>query len=119
MKGRKITQEIIEKFKMYLREEEKSKSTVEKYLRDVRAFREYTKAKEITKEIVIEYKLKLSEDGYAVRSVNSMLASLNSLFAFLGWHDLKVKTIKIQREIFCSEEKENPARDFLFRGKSA
>ena len=35
-----------------------------------------------------------------------MLASLNSLFTYLGWHDLKVRTVKVQREIFCPEEKE-------------
>ena len=35
-----------------------------------------------------------------------MIASLSSLFSFLGWEDLKVKSIKLQKEIFCSEEKE-------------
>ena len=35
-----------------------------------------------------------------------MLASLNSLFSFFGWADLKVKSIKFQRQIYCSEEKE-------------
>ena len=35
-----------------------------------------------------------------------MLASINSLFAFLGWHDLKVKSIKLQQQIYCPEEKE-------------
>ena len=34
--------------------------------------------------------------------------SYYSLFAFLCWHDLKVKTIKIQQQIFCPEEKEMP-----------
>ena len=35
-----------------------------------------------------------------------MLASVNSLFAFLGWHDLKVKSLKLQQQVFCPEEKE-------------
>ena len=35
-----------------------------------------------------------------------MLASINSLFAFLGWHDLKVKSLKLQQQVFCPEEKE-------------
>ena len=60
---------------------------------------------EITKETVIAYKKHLQE-SYAVRSVNSMLASINSLFAFLGWHDLRVKSIKLQQQIYCPEEKE-------------
>ena len=35
-----------------------------------------------------------------------MLASINSLFAFLGWHELKVKSIKLQQQIYRPEEKE-------------
>ena len=38
--------------------------------------------------------------------MNSMLVSLNRLFGFLGWHDLKVKTLKLQKKVFCPEEKE-------------
>ena len=44
--------------------------------------------------------------NYAVRSINSILASVNSLFAFLGWTDCKVKSIKLQRQVYCPEEKE-------------
>ena len=54
---------------------------------------------------MIAYKNHLQEN-YAVRSVNSMLASINSLFAFLNWFDLRVKSLKLQQQVFCSEEKE-------------
>ena len=87
MKGRILTSESIDCFKKHLREEEKSENTVEKYLRDVRTFAAYQNGAEITKETVIAYKSKLLSENYAVRSINSMLASLNSLFAFLGWSD--------------------------------
>ena len=106
MRGRMITEEMITDFQKYLREEEKSVSTTQKYIRDVITFKSYANENEVTKEIVIAFKQQLVNVGYAVRSVNSMLASLNSLFSFLGWHDLKVKTIKVQRQVFCSEEKE-------------
>lgn len=106
MKGKIITEKIIKDFQKYLREEEKSNATIQKYVRDVIAFKVYTDETEITKETVIAFKRRLVNDGYAVRSVNSMLASLNSLFSFLCWHDLKVKTIKVQRQVFCSEDKE-------------
>lgn len=113
MKGRILTSEAIDCFKKYLREEEKSENTIEKYLRDVRAFAAYLKSAEITKEAVIAYKNKLLSENYAVRSVNSMLASLNSLFSFLGWADLKVKSIKIQRQIYCPEEKELTKAEYM------
>lgn len=106
MKGRILTSEAIDCFKKYLREEEKSENTIEKYLRDVRAFAAYLSGAEITKETVIAYKNKLLSENYAVRSVNSILASVNSLFAFLGWTDCKVKSIKLQRQVYCPEEKE-------------
>lgn len=35
-----------------------------------------------------------------------MLSSVNALFAFLGWMDCRVKAIKLQRQIYCPEEKE-------------
>ena len=85
--------------------EERSEATVEKYIRDVTAFSAFANGGEISKEMVIAYKKHL-QGNYAVRSVNSMLASINSLFAFLGWHDLKVKSIKLQQQIYCPEEKE-------------
>lgn len=99
MKGRILTSEAIDCFKKYLREEEKSENTIEKYLRDVRAFITYLNGAEVTKETVVSYKDKLLSENYAARSVNSMVASLNSLFSFLGWADCKVKSIKLQRQI--------------------
>ena len=67
----------------------------------------------MTKESVISYKNKLISDNYAVRSINSMLASLNGLFSFLGWGDLKVKSIKLQRQIYCPEEKELTKAEYM------
>lgn len=105
MNGRKITENIILNFENHLSEQEKSPTTIEKYIRDVRAFSAFAERKTITKETVILYKKHLQKN-YAVRSVNSMLASVNSLFSFLGWHDLKVKSLKFQQQVFCPEEKE-------------
>ena len=105
MKGRFLTAEMIAEFREHLILEERSEATVEKYIRDVTAFSAFANGGEISKEMVIAYKKHL-QGNYAVRSVNSMLASINSLFAFLGWHDLKVKSIKLQQQIYCPEEKE-------------
>ena len=105
MKGRAVTAERIAEFKEHLILEERSTATVEKYIRDVSTFAAYTQNGEITKETVIAYKKHLQEI-YAVRSVNSMLAGINCLFTFLDWHDLKVKTLKLQQQVYCPEEKE-------------
>ena len=112
MKGRFLSQEIIFDFKEHLILEERSAATVEKYIRDVKAFSAFVNGAEVTKEVVIEYKKHLQET-YAVRSINSMLASINSLFAFLGWHDLKVKSIKLQQQIYSPEEKELTKEEYI------
>lgn len=110
---RTLTQNIISDFYKWLQSEEKSENTIEKYIRDVTAFMAYLGGETITKDSVIAYKSKLINENYAVRSINSMLASLNSLFAFLGWVDLKVKSIKLQRQIYCPEEKELTKAEYM------
>ena len=113
MKGRILTENQITAFAVYLKNEEKSDNTIDKYIRDVRVFSAYIGKAEITKETVIAYKNKLISDNYAVRSINSMVASLNGLFSFLGWADLKVKSIKLQRQIYCPEEKELTKAEYM------
>ena len=106
MEQRIITEEMLRSYHQYLLREEKSTATVEKYLRDVRAFAFYADEGEITKEVVLEYKRELQKKEYAVRSINSMLASLNSFLIYMGWTDCKVKSFKLQRQVYCTEEKE-------------
>lgn len=119
MKGRIITEKQIAAFAIYLKSEEKSKNTCDKYIRDVRAFASYTNITRVTKETVIAYKNKLLSENYAARSMNSMLASLNSLFTFLGWADCKVKSIKLQRQIYCPEGKELTKAEYTRLCKAA
>ena len=113
MKGRILTEKMVADFSAYLKSEEKSENTIGKYLRDVQAFAAYLGGAAVTKEAVIAYKNKLLSENYAVRSVNSMLASINSLFSFLGWTDCRVKSIKLQRQIYCPEEKELTKAEYM------
>ena len=105
MEGRVITAKMIAEFKEHLILEERSVATIQKYIRDVKAFMAYAQNSAIFKEIVITYK-KYLQENYAVRSVNSMLTSINSFFSLFGWNDLKVKSLKLQQQVFCPEEKE-------------
>lgn len=113
MKGRILTEKQISAFAAHLKNEEKSENTVKKYIRDVRAFAAYADVSDITKEMVVAYKNKLLTDNYAARSINSMIASINGLFVFLGWADLKVKSIKLQRQSYCPEEKELTKAEYM------
>lgn len=106
MSKRIISENIIEKFKIHLCNEEKSNATIEKYVRDVHAFKTFLQGSEVSKENVVLYKKQLISQSYTARSINSMLASLNSFFRFLNWDNTKVKPLKIQKQVYCSEEKE-------------
>ncbi len=111
MKQKILTQAQIEKFKKHLISEEKSRNTIEKYIRDVTAFSVFTMGRSVTKDLVLTYKKSL-EEQYTPTSVNSMLAAINSLFEYLGWDDCKVKTIKIQKPTCRPEEKDLNKNEF-------
>lgn len=113
MKGRILTEHLIKEFEQHLIQEEKSSITIEKYIRDVHRFRKYANQQIVTKELVISYKKNLSNLGYAVRSINSMLASLNCFLAWNGQADCKVKSVKTQRQIYCAEEKELTKAEYI------
>ena len=102
---RKITNELILSFKTYLIEEEKSENTIDKYIRDVTFFMIWLTSREVTKILALEYKKELCEK-YAPASVNAAISSLNSFFEFAGWHDIRIKALKIQRQIFSNKDKE-------------
>lgn len=95
----------LETFKEWLIEEEKSPLTVEKYLRDVEMFLAWLNKRPLDKATVLEFKEALVEK-YATASVNSMLSSLNCWLSWSGKGECRVKTLKTQRQAFCSEEKE-------------
>jgi len=108
-----LTNDTIGKFKLQLITDEKSDATIEKYIRDLRAFKIFLKGRELCKELVLQFKRFLIEN-YAPASVNSMLSSVNSFFDFVGWYELKVKTLKIQKKIFADKDKEL-TKDEYFR----
>ena len=102
----------INEFEIYLRNEERSAATIEKYMRDVRCFMAFIGDAAIDKQKVLDYKSKLGEE-YAVASANSMIAAMNCFLRFCGWHDLCVKQFKMQREVYCSEEKELTRAEYI------
>ena len=95
-----LTQEKAAEYGRTLLEEERSEGTVEKYLRDIRAFSAWLDGRPVTREAVLKWRGHLLESGYAPVTVNSMLAALNGLFQALGWGECRVRFLKVQRKIF-------------------
>lgn len=105
MKKRIITNQTIKTFKRHLVENEKADATIQKYLHDLHCFAAFVAGHPLDKALVLNYK-KMLEQHYTIRAANSMLAALNAFLRFVGWHDLVVKQFKVQKEAYCSEEKE-------------
>ena len=109
-----VTEEALIQYERYLKDGEKSRATVEKYLRDVRKFWDYLGewgVQEFDKEQVLEYKRYLNEH-YKTTSANSMLAAVNSFLEYLGCGEYKVKLFKIQHIQFSEPEKELTEKDY-------
>ena len=105
MGNRYITETMQRDYRDYLEEEEKSRNTIEKYMRDIRTFRIWLSDRPFSRQELLAYKEALKKD-YAVRSVNSMLSSINSFLRHYGWRDCCVRQIRVQNQVFCAQEKE-------------
>lgn len=112
MSEHKLTPLQIQAFARHLLLEEKSAATMEKYLRDIRAFACWLGDREICKELTAEWKACLAEQGYAPASINAMLSALNSLLAYLDLNDCRVKFLKIQRRLFRDAGRELTKSDY-------
>ena len=96
---------VIDKFKKHLISDEKSESTIERYVRDVTAYISWLDGREMSKEITMKYKEELAAK-YEAASVNTMLSSLSSYFDWIGHPEYKVKNLKIQKEAFIDPKRE-------------
>lgn len=115
----KITESKILEYKEYLIYEEKALTTIKKYIHDIDVFVRWLDQRELTKKMVLEYKEFIME-RYAPASVNSILSSLNGFFQYSGWHGLRVKNIRIQKQVFSLTEKELSKEEYgrlLFAAK--
>lgn len=105
MDERAVTEAMIWRYREYLEEEERSRNTIEKYMRDIRAFYSWLSGRPACRQELTAYK-EMLRSTYAVRSINSMLSSVNSFLRFYGWEDCCVRQIRVQKQIFCAQEKE-------------
>ena len=106
MNERKLTAAHTAAFDQYLRNEEQSVGTREKYCRDLRAFVRWLDEREVTRAVLTEWKEHLTSSGYAPVTINSMLASVHAFLRFTGWSECRVKYLKLQRRLFRDSNRE-------------
>lgn len=105
MKKTIIMKEDLSAFDTWLYGEGKSKGTIEKYLRDVRALTEWLDGRKLTKETATQWREYLLSHEYAPVTVNSMLAAVNAYCRFAEI-DIRVKFVKVQRKLFREQNRE-------------
>lgn len=106
------TKEAMEGFERALAAEERSRGTIEKYLRDVSAFLCWLGEREMTKEAAAGWKEHLLAQGYVPVTINSMLSALNGYFRFVGREECRVKFLRIQRRAFRDPSKDMTRDDY-------
>ena len=105
MDNRKITADLLRRYVLHLREEERADSTIEKYVRDLEALGRHLAGRPVTKAALIGWKEELAQ-RHAPATVNSMIAAVNGFLHFMGWRECAVKLLKIQKSLFCDERRE-------------
>ena len=112
MEDFKLTAERIAAYGRYLKQEERTPATLEKYLRDVRAFALWLDGEAVTKEAVTGWKERLLAERRAPSTVNAALSALNGLFRFLGWEGCRARFVKVQRRLFRDPARELTRPDY-------
>lgn len=108
-----ITMELIECYERHLFEEERSKATIEKYIRDIKKFFLFlSEDKRVSKEVMIAFKNQLART-YKISSVNSILVAVNSFLVYAGLMECRVKQFKLQRNLFCRKDQELTRGEYL------
>lgn len=109
----KLTEHQIMDFGKYLRTEERSPATVEKYLRAMRQFRAFLAGGPVTKEAAAAWKASLLEQGRDPATVNGKLAALNAFWRFAGWEECRVKSLRLQRRLFRDNSRELTREEYV------
>lgn len=113
MKGLQTAQqEQVMGYLAYLREEERSEQTIQKYARDVVRFLAFARG-DVDKSALLAWKAQLVAGGYAPQTINAMLAAVNGFLSFLGRGDQRVRPVKCQRTIFRARERELSKAEYL------
>ena len=109
---------LVRDYENYLVEEERSRNTITKYMRDLKSYFIFLQGEAVTKESLVCWKEKLTQT-YLPASVNSMLAAVTGFLEWAGYPQYRVKPLKIQREIFTKPEKELSKEEYIRLVKAA
>lgn len=107
-----LTPALIQAYITHLQEQERSAATIQKYTHDLNALCSWLNGTPLTKAVLIGWKGQLTET-HAPSSVNSMLAAVNGFLSFMGWRQLTVRQLRIQKSLFQDESRELTRAEYV------
>lgn len=99
-----LTEALVEGYRLHLLEQERSDNTIQKYLHAIRSLQRFLAGAPLSKSALISWK-RCQAKTLSPASVNAMLAAVNGLLRHLDRADLCLRFLKIQRQIFCDEDR--------------
>lgn len=106
-----LSDKLLKMYIQYLREQERSESTIKSYQRELMSLQLYLDERPITKDILLAYKTMLTSQ-YSPSTCNVTISALNSYLKYIGRPDLMIKPLKIQRQIYEPAEKELTRKEY-------
>ena len=107
----KITDKLLKSYIEYLREQEKSISTIQSYQRELFSLKMHLDEEKVTKEKLIDYKAMIATQ-YKPSSCNVAISAINNFLCYVGRQDLTIKPLRIQRQIFENKDRELTKKDY-------
>lgn len=106
-----LSDKLLKMYIQYLREQERSESTIKSYQRELMSLQLYLDERPITKDILLAYKAMLTAQ-YSPSTCNVTISALNSFLRYIGRPDLMIKPLKIQKKIYETADKELTRREY-------
>lgn len=106
-----LSDKTINNYIRYLQEQERSVSTIKSYQRELMSLQLFLDERPITKDILLAYKAMLKAQ-YSPSTCNVTISALNSFLRYIGREDLFVKPLRIQKQVFESQNKELSKKEY-------
>ena len=107
-----VTMTDLDGYISFLKMEERSNGTIEKYEADARDFLLWLDGRELTKAETLGWKEALAGKNLAPATVNGKLSTLNGFLKYLGKMECCVKSLKIQHKPFRDPGREMSREEF-------
>ena len=103
----------ISQYGVYLRQQERSAATIEKYTRALERFYAWLpEEKTVDKLLLVAYK-EVLEKNYAPAGANVEIAAINGFCRHMQWLDCTIRPLRIQRQVFAAPERELSKKEYL------